>query len=691
MTQQHQLIARYASPQSGNYTGNEFWLRIEQELTDDRLTLGTAAEIIDAAYNVNPCETSEEKTSDEIRARNDSVSQQSISEFLASVASKANVAECARRSTGDYSAVLRVIRSHLGEDYELKLSVGIVASNIRVEEKITLTINVKEQKSLVLDYPVPQKYNEDGDLVPPIWPGSVKWLGSVFSEKDGPIPQPPISGHLNSLSWPVQCTGTIIATYRTFYDLVTVEIPGIPGTDGATVGSSQNSMARAFYKHQVYEKEISMVVADGDADQATLAEVCGWGNLGGDGGTTGDLSGGSESESDSDSITDGDSGAEKLGCLQTNHNLADSQFYLETCCTPPNRLLTDCAQYATAKPIKPMDQSIMDQIRANYNGVVNFVAIGPGPEGCGRLIVSQSIQAKQCCDDVVPMEPHPDNPTSISPGNTVQMAVIYGRDNVRYYWRAGGGLKFENGFTEIWAGKEVGVTAPSDGFCEQGTIQVEDGCSQVTMRLDNANYTPLSLPDVPPVAPGATFFVTAVGGLLPLNWGAGGSLTLITANGLRTAGFKADDDFCGTSNISASDDCMETAEVDVRSTDGYWEYIPWPDLCVLPENMTTGMTPDSGIPANCVGLVPGQVVTNGGWRASFVNGATQFVVGMSCPGIPSGVCGWDIFPGVSEFYCRQYACGGGSVVYDDCCHWGGLQSMTFYQALSQVWQWKCTP
>jgi len=659
------LTITYGIPRGDGIYGIEYWLRMEQQEGDDIATVSDVQEAVDAAYNIDPCVDEEAKTAEEIEATQELVSGRSISEFLASVASKVDVAECKRRSSGDYTATLKIIRSHYDEEYEFRVTVGVVSGIIKVVEKVTLTINVDEQSSLTLDYPVPQKY-VDGELVPKDWPGTAKWMGSVFTKEDGPIPPPRISGHINTLYWGRDCTGTIVAKYQTFYDLATIEIPGIPGSNGATVGTSRNSMARAFYHHQVYEQGITMVAEDPTANKATLAEVCGWAELDGSGGTPGDLSGESEeddSEDDSDTPPIEDDGSPRLGCLEHNSNLANPKFYLEKCCVNPPFTLPDCASFATVRAIKPFSDSFKKQVISdNGNKKVNFVAIGPGKDGCGRLITNQNISARRCCDDVDPIEIDQENTDAdIGIGDTAQIVATGGV--VPYYWQVNGGYTFPNGLSRqtTYSYPPMNtIQAAGDYACDDALVRLNDACSSVSVNIVQVDeVASLALPDNMIMGADSELLVTVTGvPAPPFEWTAEGELhwlhdsTESASNVLISSA-----DFCGTGTISVSDNCGNSDSAGVRSTAGEWVSYPVDDPCSCAVTNGEATYSSATFPANV------SVVSDGEKCVFTITNGTPNALRTACDHTPP-ICGKGPYPDLPDHWCNDYAY---TDVDGDCC------------------------
>lgn len=533
-------------------------------------------------------------------------------------ARRLDIEECMRRASGDYQARVKVVYSHPDDaDHrpEYSVTLGKVVGRAMVKEDVTLTLAVREQKSAVLDVPVSQPPHTE-------WPGTAKWLGSVYNEESGAIKPPPIYGHGSVISWGSEATGTIIVKVPTVYEIVTVEVPGVPRI-GSLAGDSQDTLLRAFYRLQVYELDITAISYDQTADQQTLAKLCGWDSYHGGAGDTSDQETGAGQGTSGDDDGDGRDDGPELGCLEPAGNLADPEFYRSACCQSPPFGLPTCAEYATSLGQKQPSQEAKAREEANSRGRVSYVAVGPGPDGCGRLIKRQQVVRRNCCADVTPMSPHPDNPTSMGANESALFRVLNGRQSVDttdlWDWSASDGLHFGAGKTRIKAGREHIVYSPAE-WCDGGVVRVNDGCSVLAMHVYNTSPPdPLTIDggNDHTVAPGGYISLTARGGVLPYTWEGSTSLFLISGEHDNPATFRASDTFCGTETVRVGDSCAESAEAKVRSTSGQWVLVDTGPLCELPMSGTVDST---------------NTLISGGYRAVISLSVFDCESGGTCPG-----------------------------------------------------------
>lgn len=643
----------------------EWWLRMEEPVATDIATVADAAEIIDSLYDLDPC------FGQNVQNENGTVPpEEPTKDKLKQVArAKVDIAECARMRMGDYTKIIHIYKSHPPLPYKLRVDVGEIKSTTTTYKDIAKTIAVKDVSFIRLDMPVVS------GLV-------ASWAGSVV-DSTGTI-NPPVLKLVygNTIFWNKTVTGTLKIQYRTIFDIVTIFVPGIPNYVGSPNGKPQECNILAFYHFQTFKLTINAPDKDSKADEAKLAEICGWYESG-----TPDSD--DEPEPDTPEPEDGP----ELGCLEYSQTLADPAYYEEKCCVPPPFGLPDCKRYAVPKPLNGMDPLDVAKYSAGHNGPVEFIGIGPGPEGCGRLIYSQKVKPKACCDEIVPMSPHPDNPTSISLGQTIVLRVLDGVPNLYWEWKASGGLLFVNGQSTIITGNAASVYAPLEGVCGNASIQIEDGCDRLHIPLDVPTTSLVISPVGAPISPNTWIGLSVAGGAGPFIWALEQGLSLVSGQGTRNILIWTTEEFCGSSAASVVDGCGDGDSINIQSTEGYFIQIFWPDYCQLPPGVPSmGQSPDDPLPELCGVYGPNTVLTIGKWRMYFQSTAVGFTLGLTCP--EKDQCGWNMFSAVNEWHCLRYTCFGAHT-WDDtyCCHMetspGQFQSMLAYQTLTQVFEWQC--
>lgn len=487
-----QTLSTSLSPASGtsSSTSNTYWLRMEQITGDDKASTAEVAKIVDEFYSIDPCvvpEDPEEPENPDYRNPDGAT----LDDLLILAKSRIDLAECERRKSGDYTARVKVIRSHLTPEkenvYTLKPSVGTVTKKVKTNETITLTLNIKEQDNVRLDYPILHKDGED-------WPGTAKWLGSVWTEEDGAIPPPTITGSESDLSWEVNCTGTLLVEFPTTYDIVTVEIPGLPSINSG-LGSVRDCTLRAFYRLQVYETTVTAANTDTTANDYSLSALCGWSSLTpsgyGPGSSGTGVSGGTEDgDGDGDGEGDDEEGdGPELGCIEEETTLSNREFYKKMCCAYPTFDLPDCATYATLKPAEGLTDEDKTAYRRNNDrdniSRIEFVAVGPGPEGCGRILTTQTVKQRNCCEDITDLEWNYDlSAYIVSPSSYVDVYVKNGARPLLWKLR-GRGFWVNKEYTrrEIATAENrlrIYADATACGFC---TITVDDDCTMIQSQV----------------------------------------------------------------------------------------------------------------------------------------------------------------------------------------------------------------
>jgi len=452
----HNLTIRIvADPNAGAITPEDgYWLTIEQVLPDEKITTGEAAVMIDALFDLTPCK-------DPIESGTEPVEEPpaDMTEALDKIAEKVEVdlSACERRLTGTYQTDLKIVRSHPDIPYTLRLSVGEILETVLIESTVAENLDVKAASSVTLTMPVQSGL-------------ACTWLGTVIGPK-GPIDPPTIKAAGNTLFWAGVATGTIRAEYASIHDVVTVEIPGLPDSPGSDRGEPQDSTALAFYHYQVFPCDIT---PPPDDNEATLAEVCGWG-----GGTA------FESEEDEPLPEPTPPPEPVYGCIDYyplapfGSPVTEPWYYEQTCCVPGS---FDGCRVRTSRLEggKDLSEQTRIEMTADWPGPIEFIGLGPiTPEGCGTRYEETKIIQHNCCDEVEPMAWDAEVSVEVlAPGTSGIVGVTGGAPP--YHWSVRGiGFSLYNGlrdgitdtpYVRIYAGLLA---------CGYATIEVSDGCSVV--------------------------------------------------------------------------------------------------------------------------------------------------------------------------------------------------------------------
>ena len=585
--EQRSLTVTYTPLESGDAESR--WLRIEQEKPeeDETISVAEAAAIIDSLYNIEPCddgmggggeETDEDKEPEE----------DVVEEALAEMLRRAGV--CHEEEY--WTAVIRVYRSHKWpETYEIRSETATVESTEPVRESYRQDVEVS---GAVIELDMPY----DGGLTG--IPAGVQWevRGSTVNLDR------PVNGHLR-------------LRYDTRYERVTLRVPTDSGdTDPqaaiGVVGGGDAKRQRpelpsaavaVFWGDLAASCELEPPEQDDEISPEELARICDPKHGGG-----AILQPGSgcwqtiehywrcscsrrkvnawEEEVEVD--CGGEDPGTYLGrfeafggytwCDGEEDELSDPEYFERRCCRPPHAPLPRCRKsYAVYSGGHGIENGAA-YWKNIYGQDVGMIAVLPQEGKCGDLVTEWNVPRKNCCDDAEPLTPDPQNPTTIHAPGSVLLEVDGGAPDTDKNphprrWRASAGYYFDPDLSVNYrpdGGGMQWVYAAPDA-CNNAVIQVDDGCSSVTMRLtrDNPSDAMVLSPDEATVSPGATVVVGAYNAQGEVYWSAG-ALRLLTPQGQTTAVFEAPDNFCGSDRVVATDACMNMAFMTVLSTRGKW-------------------------------------------------------------------------------------------------------------------------
>lgn len=406
----------------------------------------------------------------------------------------------------------------------------------------------------------------------------------------------------------------------------------------------------------------------------------------------------------------------------------DPEYYKRRCCVYPPRPLPRCRE--TRARWSPGAE--IDGGAAHYQDIygpgVQLTAVSPEQGDCGEKIWSWDTSAKNCCDDIIPLSPSPQNPEEFHAGESHWIEVLDGRPG-ELRWTFGGGLYVYDDYglkTHSYktVSRIVLVYAEREGLCPTPRIRVDDGCKPVQMVFQGGGATPPSLPDDLVAAPEQRFYVSVSGGVPPYRWQSGGQIRLLSWDNEdgATALFEASSDFCGTEEITVVDACGESDTLPVRSTDGRWEEVTDFDPCQAPWG---GRAPASSLSDSRCLHTAYSVDGYQGYRAIVCTASGQADMtqpGGGCPHngdcaaaiaaitdqsyVPCGYTGreliYDAYTGLSAFYCQEqgtadngvqcyplcknvYAC----YKYSSGDEEGQNQWAAQSQHIVQLWRWVC--
>lgn len=572
----------YHSPAAGEGTR---WIRLQQE--DDALeavTVAEAAQAIDNVFGLTPCHDA--SANDSGRGSDDDDEAPPRDRFAAVMAALMTAELC---SQPDYwTAHVLVLRSHADPAYVLRGEAETGPVTIAATERITRT----QREEIDLS-------SASADLS---WP----YAGNLTTTAPDTVTLT-VRGSTVYASRPC---GRIVVRYRTSYDRVSVRVPvdatGSQRDDGTVERPTlESAVLIAFWGDQATELALSPPAQDEDEDQAQIDHYCAGRAGGGGGSSSGDcwrirraryLCNCSKSEvgdpvesrvaapcpkgvSSGAYLGTEDAVAGYVTCPGDEDEINDPEFYEKTCCEPPTGPLPRCKRTYSIYRGGAQISGGADRYQRLYGANVRLTAVSPEGGICGDEIREWDTGNKDCCGDIVPLSPHPDNPTEFKAGESHFVEVLDGRPG-ELIWTARGGLYFtvhgHKVYTLRTSARKVAVTAPAEGTCPEPSVKVDDGCKPVEMSFVGGGAAPLELPyDDLVVAPGQRFTVQATGGVPPMRWQVGGQIEIISWD--QTTGssvlLEASPDFCGKEDITVIDVCGDDATAPVRSTEGRWKSV----------------------------------------------------------------------------------------------------------------------
>jgi hypothetical protein len=550
----HSLLINYADPDAESNAPCKYWCRLAVDGGDEKLTVAAAAKMVDDLYNRNPCVPAEEQ---------EPVPDAEVTD-IEDAGDVLNVDLCAQLKSGDYTTKIRVIKSHPDVPHtSVIVGPGTIKSIVPTDATVTYTVDVETAESATLLYPV---VAEDFEAV---------WTG---------ISGPETKQHCEELTWEGVTTGRLTITHPTKYDLVTVEVPGVPKYEGSDRGDPQEFELLVFYNHQTYKEQF-----ESPLDYDSISEVCGW------------YSSSVTIPEDPENPYPEPPPEPEDPCQETvmdryntSYKPGTQDFDNDKCCGVPPVMGSECMSMKVGTvPSKGMSPEAMAYWRAKseycYAGLctpvsaVSFVAVGPAPgETCGDVIHETIVKDRDCCEFIEPITAHPDNPTIIQSPGAVNLCVMGGGPILK--WETGCGLYFKdvygNHVTTLYVTNPppspccVRVFSP-EVVCQGCAVQVSDDCTVISLQLEGDSSSPEIPGDNHVVAPGGYIYLYVIGGIPPYYWRSGTTdLVLLTDPTLPQATFQASDSFCGTASVFVMDSCARESPALIMSTLGVMILIP---------------------------------------------------------------------------------------------------------------------
>ena len=196
------LSLNLTNPAAGQ---EEYWIKLEQDRLDEVATMKEAAEIIDAMFDIDPCEPVDERPEEEKPSYEEQLekAEKALKEFMLT-----KKPELCRDENGCFTATIKVFRSHQDRPYTLLIQGGVeIQTTTGHEESKSLTVAVKNSSSITLSLP--------GQTI------SATWQGPCYSTT-GPVSRPDITISGNVVSWGANLTGVLLIQYSQPYDVVTI-------------------------------------------------------------------------------------------------------------------------------------------------------------------------------------------------------------------------------------------------------------------------------------------------------------------------------------------------------------------------------------------------------------------------------------------------------------------------------------
>ena len=504
------LTITYQVP-AGSVVDDPLWLRLEQELlAEDIATVADAAAVLDALYELEPCEDRPDNEESGSLTNPPQEDEEPTTADLATAAQTIDYLGCDIEPDGSVAVVVRIIRADPTRPYVLRITGGRVvpaafgqaAVPVTVQEEHQQHLLVEAADSVVLDYPVVSGF-------------SAQWLGPVIG--DGPIAKPTINRTGTTLHWDGTVTGTIAVRYLTTYDRATVLVYGVDGKPGeATIRCFCHGLVEELVPELPEPAEIDRSLClsrswdlDMEPDEVVCVEditvytVCecskrelkaytyqqevacpDWAPINCP-----------NNETRCTHLLGSRAVYEYVPCTDDNevegrpgyvYSVSQPDYYEDVCCRKPDKPLPRCPEktisYKGGQPIELGEA----HYRTLYGPTTRIQPVAPPGGICGEWTIRQVISSSNCCEGVEPLAwDTAVSPEVMSPNSAVIIGVTGGGRYALTWTVSGHGFQFQNGSTRIVTGpiqNRIRLSAlPS--ACGYAEITVSDGCSTVTAGI----------------------------------------------------------------------------------------------------------------------------------------------------------------------------------------------------------------
>lgn len=519
---------------SSDTSSPEFSITLTQEIEDETATVGEAAELVDAIFDIELCDPPPEE--DEPK---EPVPEEDFEEI---VTEKFDMNLCYINDGFDYLTHVIVDRSDDTVPYTLRITNGKLGDTVVTSEEISEHIEVNSQTYVDL------KYHPVGEV-------ETSW-------GDSSTDTPKITVTGKRLSWEGEATGSISAVYLSKYEVVEVTVfgdtenkeygectviafyygiveelelqppqsyvddldlwknlcnPDIIVKMGDDKNKPQWVSTRTTYKCQcsgdqsrvVYKNEpdhwdiaISKLLDDADklneqAKDPTLTNK-----------EREALQVAEKAKRDKAAETSVAHGKalkqyifpgvirEEFGgyedCGETTGDMNDPDFYEQVCCDPPEVPLPICKTlYRQNGGGKEIDKETLTELTSQYGNQLKLVPVTPEDGDCGITKTTQVLVSKNCCDVTPPLVYDDENSAEIITDQSSGLVFVSGGRYPLTVSVRGNGFYLDNNRSikdgYVYSNQFLIYTANACGACQ---VTVSDGCSSVVgyIRSDNGQW-----------------------------------------------------------------------------------------------------------------------------------------------------------------------------------------------------------